>query len=503
MTRTPKYVGFEIELGAHYVRAAPRQDGLSPAETLCRAHERLFALPATNAGCAWGKNEFGTHLFRMYFDHSHAEISSPLAPDARSLVLWQRRASELALACKSCAETMSDPMCVHVATTSRSGKAWGFHLNALLSRETFDQWRDDNWQPLMPQWVPFLVTSPVLFGTGKVGGENGQSCAGFQLSQRADFVDKIVGLETVNSKSLTNERDEPLADQSRYARFHVTAAFDFNLMPFASWLKFGCVQVVLALLEARVELPDAQLRDPLASLRAVSRDWSLSKKLKLATGARRTAIEVQLELAHAANEALARGQIADEHVPDAGEVVRRWIQTLDQLRSRDPILLRRLDWMAKKRAVDHARCQIKCPWSDPRLTAIDLRFGELHGGIFETLTQHDLIDELKDFLPGRQTGTWPRCSPRDDVRRDLITKFAPKIAALDWDFACILVQNGQESSTFKLLLDDPLNASELQRAVAAASSVEELVLSLPERICRRATCTTAAGDLMGIGPKDT
>jgi hypothetical protein len=133
----------------------------------------------------------------------------------------------------------------------------------------------------MLQWVPFAVSSPVLFGTGKVGSENGQPPTPFQLSQRADFIDCVVGSETVASKSLVNTRDEPLADPERFARFHVTAVFDFNCCPFATFLKFGTTQILLGLLEAQTPLPDLRLEQPLEALARVSLarrlDWVVKK----------------------------------------------------------------------------------------------------------------------------------------------------------------------------------------------------------------------------------
>ena len=45
--------------------------------------------------------------------------------------------------------------------------------------------------------------------------------------------------------------------------------------------------------------------------------------------------------------------------------------------------------------------------------------------------------------------------------------------------------------THEIVLDDPLDASALQRAIEAAASPEELVRSLPDPLCRRVACPVA------------
>lgn len=179
--------------------------------------------------------------------------------------------------------------------------------------------------------------------TAKVGAENGKPSACYQLSQRADFIDELVALETVSSKSLINGRDEPLADPARYARFHISAAFDLNLCEFATWLKFGTAQLVLGLVEAGARLPNLQLKDPLGSLATVSRDLDFASQLELADGSSRSAIDIQEELAFSANRFINAGLIDEEVVPEAKEIGNAWIVTLIQLRRREyKVLTRRL-----------------------------------------------------------------------------------------------------------------------------------------------------------------
>ncbi len=65
--------------------------------------------------------------------------------------------------------------------------------------------------------TPFLVTRQVFTGSGRVGlGSVGQE-PGFQLSQRADYMEAEVGLETTLRRPIVNTRDEPHADRAALA----------------------------------------------------------------------------------------------------------------------------------------------------------------------------------------------------------------------------------------------------------------------------------------------
>ena len=65
--------------------------------------------------------------------------------------------------------------------------------------------------------LPWFVSRQVFTGAGKVGTENGASPVDYQISQRADFFEEEVGLETTLKRPIVNTRDEPHADPQRTA----------------------------------------------------------------------------------------------------------------------------------------------------------------------------------------------------------------------------------------------------------------------------------------------
>ena len=103
----------------------------------------------------------------------------------------------------------------------------------------------------MRHLTPFFVTRQVVCGAGRVGiGQDGRE-HGFQISQRADFFEVEVGLETTLKRPIINTRDEPHADPEKYRRLHVIIG-DANLAEISTYLKVGTTALVLAMIEDRL-----------------------------------------------------------------------------------------------------------------------------------------------------------------------------------------------------------------------------------------------------------
>ena len=61
----------------------------------------------------------------------------------------------------------------------------------------------------------------VIAGAGRVGIGQRSQRPGFQMSQRADYVESDVGLQTTFNRPIVNTRDEPHADAARFRRLHI------------------------------------------------------------------------------------------------------------------------------------------------------------------------------------------------------------------------------------------------------------------------------------------
>ena len=159
--------------------------------------------------------------------------------------------------------------------TDNKGASYGAHENYLMRRST-------PFGDIVRHLTPFFVSRQVVCGAGRVGiGQDGRE-HGFQISQRADYFEVEVGLETTLKRPIINTRDEPHADPEKYRRLHVIIG-DANLAEVSTYLKVGTTALVLAMIEDRLPRPGPHRRRRRSSaLRAVSHDptpastWSRS-----------------------------------------------------------------------------------------------------------------------------------------------------------------------------------------------------------------------------------
>ncbi len=255
---------------------------------------------------------------RYYVDHAHPEYSTPECITPRELVVHDK-AGERILE-RSLAEVARDmparPRCRSTRTTPTArGTAYGTHENYLVDRAT-------PFGDIVRDLTPFFVTRVVFTGAGKVGdrGPMGRSWArrSIQLTQRADFFETEVGLETTLKRPIINTRDEPHADPERYRRLHVIVG-DANMCEVATFLKIGTTAIVLKMIEDAV-LPDLSIRAPVPTLHEVSRDPSCTGLMELADGRRVTAVQLQWEYLEHAKKYVER----EDDTPEQREVVDRW-----------------------------------------------------------------------------------------------------------------------------------------------------------------------------------
>ena len=88
--------------------------------------------------------------------------------------------------------------------TDGKGASYGTHENYLMRRET-------PFSDIVRHLIPFFVARQVMCGSGRVGIGQDSRTAGFQISQRSDFFEVEVGLETTLKRPIVNTRDEPHA----------------------------------------------------------------------------------------------------------------------------------------------------------------------------------------------------------------------------------------------------------------------------------------------------
>src|SRR5204862_337947 len=153
--------------------------------------------------------------------------------------------------------------------------------------------------------TPFFVSRQVVCGAGRVGlGADGRN-EGFQISQRADFFEVEVGLETTLKRPIVNTRDEPHADPEKYRRLHVIIG-DANMSEIATYLKTGITAIVLMMIEDEAVTEPFALENPVQALRSISHDLSCRRTVRLKDGRAVRAVDIQWGYHEMASKYIAR-----------------------------------------------------------------------------------------------------------------------------------------------------------------------------------------------------
>src|SRR5207247_4576687 len=153
---------------------------------------------------------------------------------------------------------------VYKNNSDGKGNSYGTHENYLVDRAV-------PFTNLVKYLLPWFVTRQVFTGAGKVGSETGSAVIDYQLSQRADFFEEEVGLETTLKRPIVNTRDEPHADQQLYRRLPVIVG-DANLSEVATFLKLGTTALVLSMVEDEFLPREFVFIAPVQTLRRVAYD---------------------------------------------------------------------------------------------------------------------------------------------------------------------------------------------------------------------------------------
>jgi proteasome accessory factor A len=283
---------------------------------------------------------------------------------------------------------------------------------------------------LVRNLIPWFVTRQVFTGAGKVGSENGADAVDFQISQRADFFEEEVGLETTLKRPIVNTRDEPHADAQKYRRLHVIVG-DANMSEVATFLKVGTTAIVLAMLEDDFLLRDLSLALPVQALRKVSYDLSLQRPLDLADGSTMTALEMQWELFDRARKYGEEHGLECVGLDEGEEVLTRWESVLTALESDPMSLSGQLDWVAKLRLLDGYRERHDLEWSDARLQAMDLQYHDLRPS--KSLAARARLERMTDDDEVVRAITEPPSDTRAYFRGKCLQKWASSIVAANWD----------------------------------------------------------------------
>ena len=370
-----------------------------------------------------------TNGARYYVDHAHPEISTPEVTTAREALVWDRAAEEIVRASMQHVRSLlpvGSEIIVHKNNSDGKGNSYGCHENYLIARET-------PFGRMASQITPHFVTRQVFCGAGKVGCElpgRPNDHVAYQLSQRADFFEEEIGLETTLKRPIVNTRDEPHADAQKYRRLHVIVG-DANMSEVATYLKVGTSAIVLAMIEDDELGDEWLLGNPVAAIRQVSHDPTLEQTIMLRDGNRATALEVQWGMLERARKYEQSHGLDCVGEGIGADVLAKWETVLTGLESDPESVANWVDWVAKQRLVDGYAARHDIETGSAKLKAIDLQYHDLR--VDRCLALRAGLDTMVTPAEVALAMTEPPTTTRAYFRGRCLQKFPDDVVAANWD----------------------------------------------------------------------
>ncbi|MEE3329650.1 MAG: depupylase/deamidase Dop [Myxococcota bacterium] len=407
---------------------------------------------------------------RYYVDHAHPEYSCPEVTNARDLVVHEKAGERVVEISRREACTLlphGATMLLHKNNSDRKGNSYGSHENYLMDRRA-------SFKQIVEHLLPFFATRQVYTGAGKVGSENrGQKCD-YQLSQRADFFETEVALDTMVKRPIINTRDEPHADREKYRRLHVIVG-DSNMSEYTIYLRNGVTALVLSMIEDGAITKNMAMRDPVRAIKDVSHDSTCRKELAMESGKKLNAVEVQAEYLDMALAYAATHDI-DEVTQD---VLVKWQDVIEALR-RDPMeLSTRIDWVIKKQLIESYRERKGYDWEDSQVRMLDLQYHDTRPdkGLYSMLERQGRVERIctdEEITAAIHT---PPGDTRAYFRGECLRRYAGEVFGVNWDSISFGV--GDEPIK-RVMMAEPLKGTQrlVKDLLDASPTAGELVKNL-------------------------
>jgi proteasome accessory factor A len=407
---------------------------------------------------------------RFYVDHAHPEYSTPEVTNVLDLVVHERAGERVMETARRAASTLlpqGSYLLIYKNNSDRKGNSYGCHENYLIERRT-------PFKDVVAHFLPFLVTRQIFCGAGKVGSENRSTPCIYQISQRADFFETEVALDTMVKRPIINTRDEPHADREKYRRLHVIVG-DSNLCEISTYLRVGVSTIVLALIEDRALDRDLSIVDPVKVIKEVSHDPACKREYLMERGGRLTAVQMQQEFLEAALRYFSSREID----PITTDVLVRWEQTLAKL-AEDPMQLdREVDWVIKRKVIEEYVSRRKVDWGHPQVQMLDLQYHDLRPdrGLYHLLERRGEVDRI---VSDEEIARAVEIAPDDTrayFRGECIRRYPDAVFGVNWDSISF---NVGEDPIKRILMNEPLKGTKahVKELLDASPTATDLVRNL-------------------------
>ena len=394
-------------------------------------------------------NSVLTNGARLYVDHAHPEYSTPECADPLAAALYDKAGEVIMARAVVAASALlgdGERLVVHKNNSDGKGNSYGAHENYLIAREL-------PFGDVVAHLTPFLVSRQIFTGSGKVGSENGRPEVDFQISQRADFFEEQVGLETTLKRPIINTRDEPHADPSRYRRLHVIIG-DATMNEVQTYLKVGTAALVLNAIEDDALPEPISLADPVEAVWGVSHDSTLARDFETASGSM-TALDIQWQYF----EWLTKYARSVEVGPVYEDVLTQWESILTDLETDPATTADRLDWTAKQLILEAYRERDGLAWNHPKLRLLDLQYHDVdpERGLYGRLVARQRQRRLFTDDDVDRAVIEPPRDTRAYFRGQCMARYPGSVVAANWDS---LVFDVGEETLKRVPMMEPLRGTE-------------------------------------------
>ena len=407
---------------------------------------------------------------RYYVDHAHPEYSCPEVTNVRDLVIHEKAGERILELSRREANALlpeGTQMLIYKNNSDRKGNSYGSHENYLMDRRT-------SFKLIAEHLMPFFATRQIYCGSGKVGVENRSHPVDYQISQRADFFETEVALDTMVKRPIINTRDEPHADREKYRRLHVIVG-DANLSEYTIYLRNGATAIVLSMIEDGAISKNLSLRDPVRAMKETSHDPTCKKTVQLDDGRRITAAELQAEYLEMALAYLS----SRSPDPITKDVMAKWEHAISCLQ-RDPMeLSEQIDWVMKKAMIERFMERKSLDWQSSQVEMLDLQYHDLRPdkGLYYLLERQGRAERIVTDEEISAAVHEPPSDTRAYFRGKCLKKYGDSVFGVNWDS----ISFGVDGEPIKrILMAEPLKGTKehVGELLAESPTAADLVKKL-------------------------
>ena len=349
-----------------------------------------------------------------------------------------------------------------------AGHSFGCHENYLVRRfvplKTIEQ-----------ELLPFLITRQLFTGAGRMGEQ------GFQITQRADFLDEAVSSATTRSRPMVNTRDEPHADPDAFRRLHVIIG-DSNRSQWATMMKLATTHLVLCVIEqagregkdsgfARFSFADAS-----AANHKVSRDLTgVEASFDMADGTvmEGGAVAIQERYLEIVERFVGQHPEVCSSLPrtDVHEVIRQWRRVIEAFRSgAGETFADKVDWLAKRRLFDMLRNRAGGRLSVSKLEQLDMDYHDVaNGALYASLCRRGAMRTLVNESQAHEAID----VPPHDTRAALRGRFIQSARSHNAQYSCDWTRLSLTSpNRMDVTLLDPFDAQPSDRFLTILEALQ-------------------------------